>query len=219
MEGCAGFERVTQGLFDFRPVVWMDGRKRLVLCHRASGPKPMHSGRAVCGDNFPTLERTLPHAGAPGIERKLKSRLALAQQFLLLLALADIDGKREKLRGLAGFVRQCRYDLADPDRPPALVNVSVLNLDGVHVAVTQAAIFVNVVIPIIAMNEGSEMHTAQLVFRIADEGAESGVALLEPPVPIRESNDGEGMFVEIAKSRFALVHSILGRLAVGDVEA
>ncbi len=65
------------------------------------------------------------------------------------------------------------------------MNVSVLDLDGVHFAVTQAAIFVNVVIPIIGMNEGTEMHTAQLVFGIADEGAESGVALLEPPVPIR----------------------------------
>src|SRR5260370_833828 len=185
MERCAGFERVTQGLLDFRPVVRMDGRKRLVLRHWGPGRKPMHGERAVRGDKFPTLERALPHAGAPGIERKLKSRLALAQQFLFLLALADIDGKREKLRGLAGFVRQCRYNLADPDRPPALVNVSVLNLDGVGVAVAQAAIFVNVVVAIFVMNEGTEMHTAQLVFGIADEGAESGVTSLEPPVPIR----------------------------------
>src|SRR5882672_2145986 len=216
MEGCAGFERVTQGLFDFRPVVWMDGRKRLVLCHRASGPKPMHSGRAVCGDNFPTLERTLPHAGAPGIERKLKSRLALAQQFLLLLALADIDGKREKLRGLAGFVRQCRYDLADPDRPPALVNVAVLNLNGTHFAGTQAPVAIG--IAIIRMNEGTEMHTAQLVFGIADEGAESRIALLEPSVPIRHGNAGQGMLIEIAKSRLAPAQQFVLPLALADID-
>src|SRR5260370_1006099 len=103
MERCAGFQRVTQGLFDFRPVVRMDGGKRLVLRHWGPGRKPMHGERAVGGDKLPTLERALPHAGAPGIERKLKSRLALPQQFLLLLALADIDGEHENLRSLAGF--------------------------------------------------------------------------------------------------------------------
>src|SRR6266849_1704886 len=114
-----------------------------------------------------------------------KSRLAPPQQFVLPLALADIQSEHENLGWLAGFVGYGRHDLTDPDRLPVLVNVSALNLDGVHFAVTQAAISVNIVIPIIGMNEGTEMHTAQLVFGIADEGAESGVALLEPPVPIR----------------------------------
>src|SRR5258706_98146 len=112
-----------------------------------------------------------------------KSRLAPVQQFLLPFALADIDGKRENLGGFAGFVRQCRYNLTDPDRLAVLVNVSVLNLNRVHFAGAQAPSTIRV--EIIGMNEGSEMHAAQLVFGIADEGAESGVALLEPPVPIR----------------------------------
>src|SRR5260370_23717562 len=215
MERCAGFQRVTQGLFDFRPVVRMDGRKRLVLRHWGPGRKPMHGERAVRGDNSPTLERALPHAGATGIERKLKSRLALAQQFLLLLALADIDGKREKLRGLAGFVRQCRYDFTDPDRTAALVNVPVLNFDGVHFAGAQAPVTIG--IAVIGMNERTEMHTVQLVFGIADEGAESGVALLEPPIPIRYGNPGQGMFVEIAKSRLALPQHFLFPLALADI--
>src|SRR6266446_3211244 len=171
MEGCAGFERIAQGLFDFRPVLRIDGRKRLVLCHWASGRKPMHRERAVRGDNFPALERALPHAGAPGIERQLKSRLALPQQFLLLLALADINGKREKLRGLAGFVGQRRYDLADPDRLAVLVNEPVLKLDGGHFAPAQAANLVDIVIAIIGMKEYAQMLAAQLAFGITDEGA------------------------------------------------
>src|SRR5258708_23040819 len=190
MEGWAGCERVMQGVFDVRAVVRMDGCKRLVLCHWGSGRKHVHRKRAVGGDNFPALERTLPHAGATGIERKLKSRLALAQQFLLLLALADIDGKREKLRGLAGFVRQCRYDLADPDRLAVLVNEPVLKLDGAHFASAQAANLVNIVIAIIGMKEYAQMLAAQLAFGITDEGAESRVALLEPPVPIRQGDAG-----------------------------
>src|SRR6266436_10056299 len=216
MEGCAGFERIAQGLFDFRPVLRIDGRKRLVLCHWASGRKPMHRERAVRGDNFPALERALPHAGAPGIERQLKSRLALPQQFLLLLALADIDGKREKLRGLAGFVRQRRYDFTDPDRPPALVNVAVLNLNGAHFAGAQAPVTIG--IAIIGMNECTEVHAAQLIFGIADESAESGVALLEPPIPIRYGNPGQGMFVEIAKSRLALPQQFVLPLALADID-
>src|SRR5260370_1100294 len=177
MERCAGFERVMQGLFDFRPVVRMDGCKRLVLCHWGSGRKPVHRKRAVGGDNFPALERTLPHAGATGIERKLKSRLALAQQFLLLLALADIDGKREKLRGLAGFVRQRRYHLADPNRLAALASGSVVNVNGAHFAGAQASGTIGIAIT--GMNEYDEVHTAQLVLVVADDGAESRVALLE----------------------------------------
>src|SRR5258708_466892 len=217
MEGWAGCERVMQGVFDVRAVVRMDGCKRLVLCHWGSGRKHVHRKRAVGGDNFPALERTLPHAGATGIERKLKSRLALAQQFLLLLALADIDGKREKLRGLAGFVRQRRYDLADPDRLAVLVNVSVLNLNGAHFAGAQAPVTIG--IAIIGMNEYAEVHTAQLVFGIADDGAESRVALLEPSVPIRHGNAGQGMLIEIAKSRLAPAQSILDPLAIGYVVA
>src|SRR5216684_4693745 len=188
MERCAGFERVTQGLFDFRPVVRMDGGKRVLLGHWPSGQQPVQGQCAIRGDDFLALKRTLPHAGAPGIERELKSRLALPQQFLLLLALADVDGKGEKLRGLAGFVRQCRYDLADPDRPAVLVNVSVLNLDSTHFAGAQAPVTIG--IAIIGMNEFTEVHTAQLVFGIADESAESGVALLESSIPIRYGNPG-----------------------------
>src|SRR5712691_12344101 len=80
-----------------------------------------------------------------------KSRLAPMQQFLLPFALGDIDGKREKLRGLAGFVRQCRYDLADPDRLAVLVNVSVLNLNGAHFAGAQAPVTIG--IAVVGMNE------------------------------------------------------------------
>src|SRR6266849_1939459 len=218
MERCAGFERVTQGLFDFRPVVRMDVGKRVLLGHWPSGQQPVQGQCAIRGDDFLALKRTLPHAGAPGIERELKSRLALPQQFLLLLALADINGKREKLRGLAGFVGQRRYDLADPDRLAVLVNEPVLKLDGGHFASAQAANLVNIVIAIIGMKEYAQMLAAQLAFGITDEGAESRVALLELPVPIRQGNAGQGILVEIAKSRLAPMQQFLLPFALGDID-
>ncbi len=96
------------------------------------------------------------------------------------------------------------------------MNVPVLNFDGVHFAGAQAPVTIG--IAVIGMNERTEMHTVQLVFGIADEGAESGVALLEPPIPIRYGNPGQGMFVEIAKSRLALPQQFVLPLALADID-
>src|SRR5215467_9811023 len=99
------------------------------------------------------------------------------------------------------------------------MNVPAFNLDGVRLSADEAPTAVNIVIAIVGMNERTEMHSAQLVFGIAEEGAESRVALLEPPTAIRYGNAGEGVLIEIAKSRLAVVQSTLGPLAVGYIVA